>query len=1041
MMRLRQILLRLLALLAVLAGAAPARADTPIALWKTIDGRVNFTGIQATLRTASNGSGSPCTVTAPSTIRSATLTLPANSVVVSAQLYWAGSGTPDNTVTFQGNEITATRKFTSSSVGNGFDYFGGAADVTHLVKTGGTYNFSGLTVSNGAPWCGSQGVLGGFSLLVVYRLSTEPLRVLNIYEGFQYLQNSGLVVSANNFRWNRTLQSVEEKARVGHITWEGDPTLAQNGENLTFEGKALVDANNTAGNQFNSVSNVNNDKNSHGIDFDVYDTTVVISSADEPVVTTGYSTGQDLVLLNAEILLVPTMQVSDLAIKISRAGALKINTDVEYTVTVTNNGPVTETGRITVTNTLPPGMYYVSGNVAGWSCTASSTSGTCYYDGDLAPGATAPVLTVRARVTTLGDKTNTVVVKGTTADDNMANNTASDSGAATNADGSTGTAVAAVYQFTDAKCTAGYAIGTAASNCKAYGTAVTAGATGKIFITSTANGVVATPNSGADTKPSVQFMFECIDPASGTRQAKYAEQDLPVCAPPGTLAQWSNAVTVTFTKGTSSVELPFVYRDVGKVALNLKVGATTARTEVFVSKPARIAFRRISNGTHDNPGNITSGGNGFAAAGAPLTIEVGALMGGEGGYAPNFGKERLTPIIVLDKSVAVASLVSQGSLVEDAVKRKWANGILGTQASWSEVGAVNFTVRADDPGMTSNAANRYFGEPIGGDTAAVGRFYPAFFATDVTGPFNCPKNLPQVGATRNPAEVYTCPRDIDGAINGAVYSRQPFTVTLEAYNALNARVQNYTGDWFKTVTLSAAGADGGPALAVNLTPPAGATATTMDKTSNGTTTASYRLPVGYDDTKPRAVDLTPPTTVYVRAESPETTLAGSVTISSKRSGVVSDEGSILVLNGRMKLPNALGSDLLPTPLTMRPEYWAGPSAGWLVNTRYEDTRTVAGTDLVFEDKGCRLDFVLRTNNVDVCNTTLLGLAPGRTSIVTKAGAAALWLRAPGKKAGGGTRRGGFSVRYKGPDWLPGTTGRVSYGSHRSPVIYVREMYF
>ena len=1033
MRRLHALAVRLMALLVLLAGAAPARADTPLALWKTFDGQVNFTGTQATVRTASNGSGSPCTIEAPSTIRSATLILPVGAVVVSAQLYWAGSGIPDSTVTFQGYEITASRKFTSSSIGDGFDYFGGAADVTHLVTAGGTYTFSGLTVANGAPWCGSQGVLGGFSLLVVYKLSSEPLRVLNIYEGFQHLRDTGVVVNASNFRWDRTAAPTEEKARIGHITWEGDPTVAQDRENVIFEGKTLVDANNPAGNPFNSFSNVNNGRGAHGIDFDVYDTTVTISPLNDAVVTTRYNAGQDMVLLNAEILLVPTMQISDLAIKIARAGALKINTDVEYTVTVTNNGPVTESGTITVTNTLPPGMYYTYGVVTGWSCTATATAGTCTYSRGLAPGASAPVLTVRARVSSLGEKTNTVVVKGPTSDDIQDNNTASDTGIATNADGTTGTppAVPPSYIFTDSKCVADIAIGAAGQTCKPYTASTVGGKATSIWLTATTSKRVPTAAHGKDeTTASFQFMLECENPASGTVSATYAGAVIPVCAPPGEVAKWSDAVKVKFPAKTVSVEQTLVYNDIGKIRLNLKESAGTDRTEGFISAPLRIDFKRISNGAHDNPGNITSGGAGFARAGEPLSVEVGAVLAGSAGFAPNFGKERLTPLIVLDKSVAVASLASQGEVVEKTELRKWDKGILTTQASWSEVGAVNFTVRADDPELATGAANRYLGVPIGSSTAAVGRFYPAYFTTDVIGPFNCPKNLPSTIA---------CPRAIDGDINGAVYSQQPFSsVTVAAYNLLNARLQNFPGAWFKPIALSAVKPDGGDALAINLTPQGGKADNTVKDPAEFPVKPSYKLAIGYDDSQPR-VQVTDPAIVAVRAEASETTLAGNVRITSKRSGEVSNEGSILVLNGRVKLPNALGNDLLRTPLKLRAEYWAGVSAGWMFNASYNEDRVVADAHLSFKD--CKFDFVLNGG----CNRSLLGLAAGVPPgpAVVKMRDGTLWLKAPGKKTGGASRRGGFAVRYNdiNAGWLPGTTGRVSFGSPRSPVIYVREVYF
>lgn len=96
MKRLPALVLRLLALLLVLVGSG-ARADTPIALWKAFDGRVNFTGTQVTLRASSN-SNAPCTIYAPSVNRTASLNIPTGATVLSAQLYWAGSGTSDYTV-------------------------------------------------------------------------------------------------------------------------------------------------------------------------------------------------------------------------------------------------------------------------------------------------------------------------------------------------------------------------------------------------------------------------------------------------------------------------------------------------------------------------------------------------------------------------------------------------------------------------------------------------------------------------------------------------------------------------------------------------------------------------------------------------------------------------------------------------------------------------------------------------------------------------------------------------------------------------------
>ncbi len=1036
--------LRLLALLLLSVGAGGARADTPIALWKSFDGRVNFAGTQVSVRAGSNANA-PCTIYAPGTNRTANLSLPAGAIVQSAQLYWAGSGASDYTVTFESTEVTAARRFASTTVGNGFNYFGGAADVTALVKAkgSGTYNFSGLTVANGAPWCASQGVLGGFSLLVVYSLASEPERVLNIYEGFRYVQNSEVVVTANNFRWNRTATSVQEKARIGHITWEGDPTLAQGGESLIFEGTEMTDSLNPSGNQFNSTSNINNSSASYGIDFDAFDTSVTIWSGYDADVTTVYRSGQDMVILNAEVLVVPTMPVSDLSISLVRAGALKVGADVEYKVTVTNNGPYTESGAITVTNTLPAGMNYTSGIVNGWSCSASSTSGTCTYRGGLAPGASAPVLTVYARVTSAGEKNNTVKVSGTAIDDNQDNNTATDSGVATNADGSTtAPTTTPSYRFTDSVCKANVAIGSTGQTCKAYSASTQGGKAATIYVTAlNDNGVPIVANDKADTNPSIQFWLVCNNPTKGSVGATYAGADLPACAAEGAAPALSTPVKVKFPAGTVSVAQSFLYNDIGKITLNLKESKGIASTEVFVSAPTQLAFKRISYGGVNNPGAQTGSGTGFAPAGARFDVEIGALLADKTSYAPNFGNELPQPRVALDRSkIPGVAILDAGELIQSN-RFTWANGIVATRPGWSEVGAINLTANLADPDASGNAAydKLYFGVSVPGSTAAVGRFYPAYFKTETTGAFDCPKSRPA---------TYVCTRDT----LGAAYSEQPFAVEVLAYNAANVRLKNFGGEWYKAVTLSAVGptvdTTPGAPLATNLTAPAGATSLTIAtatelKDASGATTGyeitskpSYKLTNPYNNATPRATTVGDPLEVHVRATGSEPGLTGSAQISSMRSGVGLTEASVLVLNGRLKLPNALGSDTLPTPLAVRAEYWAGAAAGWLSNPGFGDAVGGAVSASEIKELTCSATFLDRSETcTGVVNAT------GAKNVVMTNGVGILRLRAPGKRAGGAARSGSVTLRYAGWTWLPSTTARISFGSHRSPVIYVRELYF
>ena len=1031
---------RLLALGACLAclllgTALPARADTALSLWKKFDGRVNFTGTQVSLRTKSNTENA-CAVTSSTTIRQAALALPVGATVLSAQLYWAGSGTTDSTVTFEGNPVTATRKYTSSTIGGGFNYFGGAADVTSVVKAkgSGTYHFSGLTISIGSPWCASQGVLGGFSLLVVYAHPGEPERVLNLYEGFRYVQNGEVVVSASNFRWNRTAWPVRERARVGHITWEGDPTLAADGESLEFEGEQLSDALNPEGNQFNSRSNINNDASSYGIDFDAYDTTVLIWSWRDARVTTRYRTGQDLVLLNAEILVVPTLPVSDLSVSIGLGSMLQVGRNAVYNVAVTNNGPYTEAGPVTLTATLPAGLNYVSASGTGWTCSAAAQVVTCTYKGAFAPEANAAPLALTVAVKSAGQKTTTVAVKGTD-DDNAANNTA------------THTATAEVvfvpepptpapnltsYVFTDGPCTAGVAIGEP-GQCRHYGAPAVGGNKAVIYLTATTGGVPAAASTSTTMTPSMQFALSCVEPQAGTTGATYAGQAIPACAASGQ-PDWSEPVAVAFATNTVSVRQEFGYNDVGRVTLSLKESGATASTREFVVAPLRLAFEPIRHGTVENPGHTTPSGDGFVPAGTVLTVGIGALLADGKTFAPNF-RARDTSGVVLDSAAIPGA--GTGRLVEDDPStRTEAGGIVSVRASWSEVGAVNFVARLAKVADTDQHG-RYLGVEVPGGTAPVGRFYPAYFTTTVTGRFDCPQRLPQGVA---------CPRDEDGA----VYSRQPFDVTVQAFNANNEPVRNFIGDWFRPITLTAVDAVGGAPLVRPLSASQIKAAGTGPDPIRGS--ATYALEVPFIDSAPRANNWSVPLPVYVRASATERLAAGEALVTSLRPKdlEVSDEGGVLVLNGRVVVPNALGSDLLDTPLRLRAEYWAGAADGWLLNRNYAGTGVVSVDDAAtgargtVQFAGCRGTLALGATTA--CNTVVVGVT-NQASVTLAAGstvggrAGHLWLRRPGKRAGGAAHAGSVSLRYDGWPWLPSTIGRVSFGSHRSPVIYVREMYF
>ncbi|WP_181259094.1 DUF11 domain-containing protein [Pseudoduganella armeniaca] len=459
----RSLLAALPALVLAMVLVTPAaRADTPIALFKSYAGYVNFTGTQETLRAKANG------LDACALVKNVSMTLsgiPSGATVLAAYLYWAGSGaTPDYTISFDDTSYTAptNRQYSSTTVG--YNFFAGAVDVTARVKARGNaiYTASGLTVDAGSLFCSVQGVLGGFQLLVIYDSNnkSDTFRVLNVYEGFQYIRNSRVELTLANF----LTPSPVGTGRVGHITWEGDATLGQDGENLSFNGVAMKDSLNPVGNQFNSVSNINNDDTSYGIDFDAYTVASPTIAAGQTSAKTIYESGADLVLMNAEIIAAPNVLATDRAIAMTLDGPLIESTPTTYTITVSNNGPLAESGPIVVQDTLPASLIIGTPTGTGWSCTKEGQKVTCTYDrtktmavGTSLPPITIPVTPVRGIT---GLVTNSASVGGPLFDYYDANNTATVSARAGVAD------FTPQFMYTDSICVHGKPFGDPGQTCK-----------------------------------------------------------------------------------------------------------------------------------------------------------------------------------------------------------------------------------------------------------------------------------------------------------------------------------------------------------------------------------------------------------------------------------------------------------------------------------------------------------------------------------------------------------------------------------------------
>ncbi len=1028
---------------ALALGCVAARADTALALSKSYAGNVNFVGTQVTIRSkATNTNGNnknACKVIAASKDVSATLSgIPTGATILSAQLYWAGSGsTPDNTVSIDGVNVSAPagRRYVSNSGGSGYDFFGGAIEVTAQVvaKRNATYIFSGLTVDNGAPYCPVETVVGGFALLVVYSDPAEQYRLLNLYEGFQYVRNSAVTVTMTNFRTPNPLGT--SSARVGHLTWEGDPALGGS-EDFTLNGVQLFDSTlNPQHSQFNSTSNINGDNASYGIDFDAYTVGSSALTAGQGSATTTYQSGQDMVLLNAQVIAVPAVPAADLSIVMMRNTALVQNQNARYTMSVSNAGPNPETGPIVVIDTLPAGLSFVSSAGTGWSCGSAGKQVSCSYTGTVASRITLPDLVLTVLVDGSGTLTNSATVGGQGYDINSTNNSASDTAATTSASN---------YVFTDAACVTGQAFGSAQQPCKQLsGAPIVAGAATPIFVTAVSAGVPTQLSASLDTNVPMRFAFGCANPAANAGvQAHYAGIPLPLCSANGAVpalagAQWSGSVSLAFKAGAPSAvaNASFDYADVGKIKLFMRDSADGIVESVpFVVRPDKLAITSVTRTDGAiNPKATSGGGTGFARAGEAFTIKVAAFTTA-GAVAPNFGSESEGVLLALD-AVRGGDAAAQAAMLYppqlDGSFTTIVGGVFsGTAFTVDDAGILSVT-----PRLTTND---YLGAGSPTTSATtIGRFYPDHFDTIIAAALPCLLHM-------------NCPINV----SGAAYSSQAFAATVIPMSAGNTQMRNFIGVLARPVTLAAYDQPGGATpnpSSGGLSANSIAVAAMLPYLPIGAM-PMYTLPQSFSQAfappppappvPPVARNWSAPTPIYLRASASESVAAPNgvsspinVVISSLRpGGTASTEGGVTVISGRLALENPHGSELQKMPVKAEAQYWA--ATGRWETSASDQVSTLQSGGVAFANCLQKLiadqsSFVLPGTN---CKAVLSVVTP--STLPMKNGVATFWLAPPG--AG---NNGSAEYQMNNPVWLPSTVSRAVFGVYKaSPVIYVREMY-
>ncbi|MCB1645472.1 MAG: DUF11 domain-containing protein, partial [Pseudomonadales bacterium] len=408
---------------ALITGAtALAAGGEAVLLRKTYSGNIDYVATGASFRDTPNATDQ-CSFASPmeSTV---VLNIPAGATILDAYLYYAGSADINSTyitgagvvdlnsqnLTLNGVPISNTastndRNFTNiTGVGGGVvDFFGARRDVSDIVTGAGAYTLAGMVVHTEAPGQNRPTTgtcLGAWSLVVIYEdPSITNIRVMNLFDGFRDFQNTTFDLQPRNF----VVAPGSPSGKMTHMSFEGDENIVGTESfELHIGGGAFVsktNALNPSNNQYNSTMtgpDVFDSSTTYGFDLDTYDISPeLVGKSNEYTATTRYNSGQDIVLLMSEMIIVDNKDLADIEITLNDVGLFQASTtnSAQYVIDVHNNGDGTDnissgaaTGYIHVYDDLPAGISIDSLTditAPGWDCTATNLSLNqvrCSYD-------------------------------------------------------------------------------------------------------------------------------------------------------------------------------------------------------------------------------------------------------------------------------------------------------------------------------------------------------------------------------------------------------------------------------------------------------------------------------------------------------------------------------------------------------------------------------------------------------------------------------------------------------------------------------------
>jgi len=465
---------------------------------------------------------------------------------------------------------------------------------------------------------------------------------------------------------------------------------------------------------------------------------------------------------------------------------------------------------------------------------------------------------------------------------------------------------------------------------------------------------------------SVNFKFNYTSPASGTVIPTIAGTSLAT-------AGSSQTRTVNFDSNASAT-LDFVYQDAGQISIEVSDagtnGLSTSSVTTVVS-PAKLVVSSPDANSDCAAGDASC--SAFTKAGENFNLAVSAQCANDT-VTPNFEMADI-PLSVTTIAPNLGNSVSLGVNTISLVDADNGTATLNNQTI-SEVGV--FTITA------TPANNGYFGQTIPAATSNnLGRFIPDHFTLAAS--------------------------TVSNANGNFTYMSQPeleFTYNIEAQNASNEVVQNYTGSFVKSSIELVA--EDVPALAANHTNQTSRLSNDFDGSwsagiytnqanNKGNFTRLTNTPDGPYDNLLFGIKVTDPDgSLLQNLDMREDTNTDCVAADNCTAKKLSNTESQIRF-GRILLENTLGSELSPLRMPMKTQYWDGSK--FVTNTL---------------DSFTTFDATVATGNVSLTYVTLAdgSTQESGTGTFTQGETNGFSLDAPDNGATGEVR-----AQYSTPDWL------------------------